>query len=575
MASFPDVWGSSEAREAHIVALMAGGADLILPLRNGLVPSKPPLFHWFGAAIASVLPVDPITAARLVSVIAGTVVLVQVWLLTLRLAALAAPQDRELQRLSAWGAVACLITSYGFVTMVTDARVDMCFAALVISAVVALIGAVQPQELRSGTDAEIEARRFSYFFIFSGLAVVAKGPLGIVLPILIGGVWYLATRGFNRTISTFLRPRIGWLLFILIALPWYVAAASRGGDGFVGRQIIFENIQRMLGGDFVNAQPWYFYGQVVLLSTLPWSLVFIWSSLGFVLQRRWQGAQEAGSGAWSGARQVQIFLMGWFWLGVFLFSLASGKRPAYLLPLLPAVAIFVSLQGTSALFRGSSKQQGRIYMISRLFLGLLITIGVGLVGLLAVINVPGGAAMLGSHMPELPFGVSGRLRALQSMVGLTLVVVLLILYRRRRLVGEATLTLTLMLVFGLWFALMSSITALSWTFKGVFKGFPEMAEKINGETSEHSVVSVVRDPRDEYFDPLLYYLGREVKLHPPEQKVLQCPGFTLARRSWVDALPAEQMSKATVALKTAEWRLVQSGAEIHPERELYLLKCSD
>ncbi len=571
MASLPEVWGSSEAREAHIIALMSGGADLILPLRNGLVPSKPPLFHWLGAAIGSVFPVEPITAARWVSVIAGTAILVQVWLLGLRLAALVIPQDRELQRLSAWGAVACLVTSYGFVTMVTDARVDMCFAALVMAAVVALIGGVQPQELRSGVAPEVEGRRFSFFFIFSALAVVAKGPLGIVLPMLIGGVWYLATRGVNRTVRTFIRPRFGWVLFLVIALPWYVAAAFRGGEGFVGRQILFENIQRMLGGEFVNAQPWYFYGQVVLLSTLPWSLMFIWSSIGFLLPRSWQGAPETGSGAWSGSRQVQVFLMGWFWLSVLLFSLASGKRPAYLLPLLPAVAIFVSLQLSTLLFRASSTQQARIYLASRIFLGLLIVIGVGLVGLLAILNAPGGAALL--RIPELPGTVFNRLQLLQTLVGLALIMALLLLYRKRRLAGSSTLTMTLGVMFTLWFALMSGITTLSWTLKGAYKGFSAIASEIDDKLDSKLGLSVVRDSRDEYFDPLLYYIGREVALHPPERLELSCPGFILARRSWVESLQTEQASRADVVLKTAEWRLVQTGAAISPDRELLLLAC--
>jgi hypothetical protein len=218
----------------------------------------------------------------------------------------------------------------------------------------------------------------------------------------------------------------------------------------------------------------------------------------------------------------------------------------------------------SGMADGISNGHGRI-------LGLLIVIGVGLVGLLAILNAPGGAALL--RIPELPGAVFNRLQLLQTLVGLTLIMALLLLYRKRRLAGSSTLTMTLGVMFTLWFALMSGITTLSWTLKGAYKGFSAIASEINDKLDSKLGLSVVRDSRDEYFDPLLYYIGREVTLHPPERLELSCPGFILARRSWVESLPSEQISGADVVLKTAEWRLIQSGAAISPERELLLLAC--
>ncbi|NDC37159.1 MAG: hypothetical protein EBZ48_03800, partial [Proteobacteria bacterium] len=189
LACLPAVWGSSEAREAHVVALMQSSGEYILPLRNGIVPSKPPLFHWLASVLLEGLPVAPITAARWVSVLAATVVLVQLCRLAGRFARIFAPHDTELHSMLSWLAPALMLTSYGFVTMATDARVDMCFAALVVSAVTALIGSVSVDELRFGVAPSEENRRFSWFFALCGLATVAKGPLGMVLPIIVGSSW--------------------------------------------------------------------------------------------------------------------------------------------------------------------------------------------------------------------------------------------------------------------------------------------------------------------------------------------------------------------------------------------------
>src|SRR5262249_1186610 len=70
LISLPQIGGSSEAREAHVVKIIATTGNWLLPIRNGLIPSKPMLFHWLGAAIAN-LGVDPLLAARLASSLFG------------------------------------------------------------------------------------------------------------------------------------------------------------------------------------------------------------------------------------------------------------------------------------------------------------------------------------------------------------------------------------------------------------------------------------------------------------------------------------------------------------------------
>ena len=48
----PSFIGGSEAREAQVIEVILRSNEWVLPLRNGIIPSKPPLFHWTGAALA-------------------------------------------------------------------------------------------------------------------------------------------------------------------------------------------------------------------------------------------------------------------------------------------------------------------------------------------------------------------------------------------------------------------------------------------------------------------------------------------------------------------------------------------
>ncbi len=567
LACLPPVWGSSEAREAHVVALMHSTAEYILPLRNGLVPSKPPLFHWIGTVLMELAPIAPITAARWVSVLSAVLILVQVSSLARRFAVLVAEHDAAYHNAVRWLAPALLLTSYGFVTMSTDARVDMCFAALVVCAVAAIIGAVTPAELRFGVESAEEDRRFSRFFILCGLATVAKGPLGIVLPGMCGVLWYLASRGWRATLKAWMRPRIGWLLLLFIALPWYLLAALKGGQGFVGRQLLFENIQRLFGGEFVNAQPWYFYVQVTLLATLPWSLLFIATSgkilLGVV---RVLGGSSTPAAPIESGQRVQYFLCAWYWVGFLLFSCASGKRPSYLLPLLPAVALQVALVLGAWGQRLSGAQVERYSRLLTRLIAVLFLIGIVTVALLDMVTIPGASGVAG--LVQFPEGLERRGGVLQALLGAALVA-LYLLWRRR-----AGVILSPWPVFVLWFAIMSAITSLSWIAKGEFKGFEQLAARVKSLASADTPLRVVRGAREEYFDPILYYLDRPVELQLPQYQELRCPGFTLARASWFEAAPID-WSKAQKVLELQEWRAEHLLAPSDSKNLLVLVQCAE
>ena len=74
--SMPPIGSSTEAREAQVAWSIFERGDWILPLRNGLVPSKPMLYHWCSAFLALLCGSHEIWQLRLVSLLFSAGVLV-------------------------------------------------------------------------------------------------------------------------------------------------------------------------------------------------------------------------------------------------------------------------------------------------------------------------------------------------------------------------------------------------------------------------------------------------------------------------------------------------------------------
>lgn len=158
-----------------------------------------------------------------------------------------------------------------------------------------------------------------------GLGVLAKGPVAVVLPVLVWGTFLLAQKELWRAF------RIEFLLCLgcafLVAAPWYtwVAVETKGrwlmGFWFNHNQGRFLAPMESHGGSVV------YYLPVLLLGLAPWSL-FVLPALGEAVRKAWHGSDDR-------LRYLVI------WAGVYLafFSCAATKLPNYVLPIYPALVI--------------------------------------------------------------------------------------------------------------------------------------------------------------------------------------------------------------------------------------------
>lgn len=108
------------------------------------------------------------------------------------------------------------------------------------------------------------------FYIFSGLAVMAKGIPGFVVPF---AVMFFVTIA-NKTFKQVFRPQYilpGFLLFFLIVVPWHLIMFKIHDPLFFREYIIKHHLERFLNSNEINReQPFYFYFITVLWGLIPW-----------------------------------------------------------------------------------------------------------------------------------------------------------------------------------------------------------------------------------------------------------------------------------------------------------------
>jgi 4-amino-4-deoxy-L-arabinose transferase-like glycosyltransferase len=210
--------------------------------------------------------------------------------------------------------------------------------ALVIGTTLAMRG------FWNGLHGEVERRGSERWLLFIGLgiALLAKGPVGVVLTGLPCGIWALVS-GNLRTIWRDLPWIRGFLLTLLIALPWYVIAELRS-PGFINYFIVGEHFHRFVTpgweGDLYGTAHDYPYGTIwlfMMADVLPWTILFpilAWQTRG----ARLDSAATKGESTPASWRN---YLLLWAFMPAVFFTMAGNIIWPYVLPGLPALALLV------------------------------------------------------------------------------------------------------------------------------------------------------------------------------------------------------------------------------------------
>ena len=334
-----DVCTGTEAVEALGVQAMVEQGHWLHPLLGGQYPMfKPPLFHWTASLLAMAAPTTLVSAwsIRLPSALYG-------------LATLAMCMRFVARRVGSRAAVftgLLLLSAYPFVGGARLGRVDMTLAFLEVASLLAFVAwfeMADPNALTGpGRGSARRLRRQYLLAVLLGLSFLTKGPIGALLPgMAIGAVLLLEGDREDRRDMLAAGPIV---VALLVGVSWYLICAVTADWSTLRRQLGSENLGRF-SGDLGQMSSSY-YIKPLLLGAVPLGLLTP-PSVVVALLDRWRSSALAASTKRASAWRVLLAI---FWvIAVGVFSAASYKRRAYLLPLWPVGAILAPWAMTSFL----------------------------------------------------------------------------------------------------------------------------------------------------------------------------------------------------------------------------------
>mgnify|MGYP005833914803 CR=1 FL=1 len=304
-----DLWNPDEPRYAQVAREMMQTGNYLVPhINSEIYPDKPPLFFWL-IALAS-KPFGDVTAAsaRIPSAIAALCVVLLTYLWGLKLYN---PTVGVLSGL-------ILLSTTQFVWMALRANIDM---TLTLWITLALFLFYVGYTRKTGN-------RVWYLCSYGvmGLAVLTKGPVGFAIPLITMVLFIGSQRQFRQIKEISLGK--GALIIAGVTAIWLLPACLLGGGDYA-REIIFKQTVGRTIDSFSHKQPFYYYLINFPADFNPW-IFFVPSAVMY-------GWHKMRRGETMNLRFPLLWFSGTF---VF-FSLISGKRSLYLMPLYPAAALLM------------------------------------------------------------------------------------------------------------------------------------------------------------------------------------------------------------------------------------------
>ena len=329
-----EFYTKGEPREATVATYILNTGNWVLPADYAdEVAYKPPFMHWFIAAFS--LPAGHVTetTARLPSAL-GLIGITMMFFSLLY---------KRKSSLQAVLAALIVLTSFEMHRSGIEARVDMTLAFFMIGGLFSMFR--WEEKGLKGYPLLIP--------LFLGGAALVKGPVGIILPCLVFGIYLLILQRYSlwKIIS---KNLIVALPALMILSVWYVLAYQQGGSHFLN--IVYaENFGRFLGGDskslgisyeLGHVGPWWYYFPAILIGFFPWSFLLIFSAFAVSYKRMFTHFTPLKSAYWKKVASMDKFtLFSIISVVVILafYAIPTSKRSVYIMPAYPFAAFLLTL----------------------------------------------------------------------------------------------------------------------------------------------------------------------------------------------------------------------------------------
>ena len=372
LGSVPFV-GPDEPRYAQVAREMLAHRELITPVLSGFPWfEKPVLLYWIEMASYSVLGISEY-AARLGPAICGLLIGAVVYWIGSSIEtasrsreASSKESETEAEGLGRFSALIWL-SSAGALVFSRGVNFDILLTLALTGAFACFfiwhVRYGNPNN-RKGINPASPALKYVLvgFYFFVGLSLLAKGLVGVIIAPGVITSYFLIRREWPS--KKFLTSLLwGIPLALAVAAIWYGPMLKRHGMIFVADFILQHHFARFLGNQYHHPQAVYFYVPVLAGLALPWTIFLV---AAFVSSRHWR---------WRGDKAIdrlRVFSLAWILLPLIFFSVSQSKLPAYILPVLPAVALLVGERVTCFL---SAQRGHRVLKLTGTLLLLMLAAG--------------------------------------------------------------------------------------------------------------------------------------------------------------------------------------------------------
>ena len=512
------LWDVDEPNNAQALKEMMVHHNLVVPTFNeALRPDKPILNYWLMWTGVRLLGTNS-WGLRIGSVAMGALLVLY---LALALRHLYGDQTALLAGLLTATALHSQII---FRAAVPDPLLILFVAIALISY---LRGYLYPEEERRGVLITYGAM---------GLATLAKGPIGFLLPGLIIVIFLLLRRDLP---SLWRKGHLTWgiPLFLVITLPWYLAVGIETHWAWDWLFIEQQNVDRYTTAMQGHRGPVYYYLVTIALALLPWTIFLpqtfteLWRRQGALLQKT----------------PTDAFMLVWAITWVAFFSLGATKLPNYVWEAYPALFGLIAARLYAALNQTQPLSRRGVFVS----LGALLLVGVTLMVL--------GAWLVPEQIPPLgdvaylgfPYIAAALLALLFAWRGLLLPVI--------SSLGAGAVALTACLV-------LLTVPALDALKPSVTMGRIIRAS----EGTQPYAIATWR-----WFEPSFLFYGGRGTMQVHQLKTLQELQRVVAdgQGTVYLALPVQDISAVRAQLsKTLRVRELYSGYELYSRKYIALLR---
>ena len=306
------VYQVAEARNAECAREMLTRKDWIVPLFNGQLRTDKPALEYFAMITAYKIAGVSEGAARFFSALCGVLLILVTFLFV----------SRHLGQTAGWWAALCLLASPHLIFQFRLATPD---PYLILLDTLALYAFFEGRAAYRSTRAKRPWRWYALTYAFLGLAMLAKGPVGILLPGAAIFIFTLLKREFSW--QTIRQWKPWWGLFILAACctPWYVLVHLNTAGAWTRGFFLEHNLGRFGGAMGGHGGIFLITFAFVTAGMLPFS-VFAVHSLG-------QAWKDRKSG------DLLLFSLVSFSVIIIFYAVSRTKLINYTVPCYPLLAI--------------------------------------------------------------------------------------------------------------------------------------------------------------------------------------------------------------------------------------------